>query len=346
MTAPLRFPLLLAGLLIALALSVILGMVFGAANAGWSDLWALLVDPQGAMSERIISTYRLPRLVVAMQVGTHFALAGLIFQIALRNPLADPTVLGISGGASLAVVVAMLLAAAFFVPAGTPSFARYYLPMSAIPFVALGGGLAAGLLVSWLAWDGDLNPTRTALAGVAFGAIASAAVMATVLAMGGAQAEVAMIWLAGSLFGRGYEEALTILPWTLGGLAAMAVIVKPLGLLRFDTDMARSIGLSTRIWRPLALAVGVALAASGVAVVGPVGFVGLVVPHAVRLLVGSSVVQQAVLSAVGGALLLVLSDLVSRSVAVPLEVPVGAVTSLIGVPVFLVLLRLRGWSPK
>lgn len=341
-----RFLLLLAFTLFALVLAVVLGLVSGAANASWADLGTWLLDPQGAIAEQIISTYRLPRLVVAMQVGVHFAVAGVIFQTCLRNPLADPTVLGISGGASLAVVLTMLLAASFFVPEGTPSFARYYLPMALVPLVALAGGMLAGVAVFWLAWDGELNPTRTALAGVAFGAIANAAVMATVLAMGGAQAEVAMIWLAGSLFGRGYEEALVILPWTLLGLIASVLVLKPLGLLRFDADMARSIGLNARVWRPLGLAIGVALAASAVAVVGPVGFVGLVVPHAVRLLVGSSLLQQTVLSAVGGALLLVLSDVVSRSVAVPLEVPVGAVTSLIGVPVFLLLLRLRGWSLK
>lgn len=346
MTSWARFFLLLLAALLALVLALVLGMVFGAADAGWSDLSALLVDPQEVMAERIIAAYRLPRLVVAMQVGVHFALAGLIFQTALRNPLADPTVLGISGGASLAVVLAMLLAASFFVPEGTPNFARYYLPMSVVPFVALGGGVLAGALVFWLAWDGELDPTRTVLAGVAFGAIASAAVMATVLAMGGAQAEVAMIWLAGSLFGRGYEEALTIVPWTVAGVMATALVLRPVGLLRFDGDMARSMGLETRLWRPLGLAVGVALAASGVAVVGPVGFVGLVVPHAVRLVVGPNLGQQMLLCAVGGALLLVLSDVVSRSIAVPLEVPVGAVTSLIGVPVFLLLLLLRGWSLK
>lgn len=329
-----------------LALAVLLGMVLGAADAGWPDLWGLVFDPQGGVAEGIITAHRLPRLVVAMQVGVHFALAGLLFQIVLDNPLADPTVLGISGGASLAVVVAMLFAASFLVPEGTPSFVRYYLPISMVPFVALSGGLIAGALVFWLAWNGDLEPTRTALSGVALGATTGAAVMATVLAMGGAQAEVAMIWLAGSLFGRGYEEALAILPWTAGGLVAAVLVLRPLGLLRFDADLSRSMGLDTRLWRPLILAVGVALSSSAVAVVGPVGFVGLLVPHAVRLIAGPHVVQQALLSAVGGALLMVLSDVVSRSVAVPLEVPVGAVTSLLGVPVFLSLLHLRGWSTK
>lgn len=341
-----RFLVLLVAVLLALSGAFVTGMVIGAADAGWPDLVALATNPQGAISEGIITTYRLPRLIVAVQVGVHFALSGLLFQTVLRNPLADPTVLGVSGGASLAVVVAMLFAASLLAPEGTPSFARYYLPMSIVPFIALAGGLLAGAFVFWLAWDGELDPTRMALSGVAFGAIAGAAVMATVLSMGGAQAEVAMIWLAGSLYGRGYEESLTALPWTVLGIIATVFSLRPLGLLRFSGAMARSLGLSTRVWRPIGLSIGVMLAASAVAIVGPVGFVGLVVPHAVRLVVGHNLVQQGVLCAAGGALLLVLSDIVSRTVAVPMEVPVGAVTSLVGVPFFLLLLHMRGGSLK
>jgi iron complex transport system permease protein len=218
--------------------------------------------------------------------------------------------------------------------------------MDLVPFIALAGGLLAGGLVLWLSWNGDLDPTRTALSGVALGAVASAAVMAMVLAMGNSQAEVALIWLAGSLYGRGYEEALAILPWTGAGLVAAALILRPLGASRFDADIARSIGLETRLWRPLALAIAVALAASAVSVVGPVGFVGLVVPHTARLVVGSSLPRQMAFGALFGALLVAASDVLGRIVAVPVEVPVGAVTSLIGVPVFLILLQQRGGSLK
>jgi iron complex transport system permease protein len=330
---------MLAGLAL-LGVVLLAGAVLGAADAGWNELVALFTSPEAGTGERIIAIYRLPRMVVAMQVGVHFALAGLIFQVVLRNPLADPTVLGVSGGASLAVVIAMTWGAGIFVPEATAPIG-HYLPMGLVPFIALAGGLIAGGLVLWLSWDGDLDPTRTALSGVALGAVASAAVMAMVLAMGNSQAEVALIWLAGSLYGRSYEDALAVLPWTCAGLVAAILILRPLGASRFDADIARSFGLDTRLWRPLALAIAVALAASAVSIVGPVGFVGLVVPHTARLVVGISLPRQMAFGAVFGALLVATSDILGRVVAVPVEVPVGAVTSLIGVPIFLVLLHRR-----
>lgn len=332
------FPLVLLMALIVLAVLVLMGLAIGAADTHLSDLVSLLVQPQGHRNEWIITTYRLPRILVAIQVGLHFALAGLIFQAVLRNPLADPSVLGVSGGASLAVVAATLLAGFWVTPEGTMEADPYRLPMPYLPPIAILGGLITGGILLWLSRSSGYDPRRTALMGVALGGVTSAGVMAIVLQLGGGRAEVAMIWLAGSLYARGYEEALVALPWTLIGLLACLLILKPLAVLRNNADVAHGLGLSVARWRPICLVVAIGLSASAVAIVGPVGFVGLIVPHTARVLVGPRLGRQMLACILLAAVLLVASDLIARTLAMPMEVPVGAVTSLLGVPVFVVLL--------
>ncbi|MBK4217876.1 iron ABC transporter permease [Paracoccus caeni] len=318
-----RVALIGLSLLVLIAFLAILSLTLGAASV---DPFAVLTGRGDPAALQILWHLRLPRLFLALAVGANFGLAGLIVQIVLRNPLAEPGVLGVSAGASLAVVAALLLShGALSVSLG-------------VPLVAFGGAVAAGAAILWLC-GGSGDPRRLVLGGVVFGMALNALVMAVIVGFGAGRAELALLWLTGSLYGRGYDQLWPVL--ACGGVAALLLpaFVRPLGLLRFGDDQARSAGLEVRIWRPAALLLAMALAASAVSAAGPIGFVGLVVPHFARLLTGAAIAPLIWVTALSGAAVTLMADVVGRAIAPPLEIPVGAVTGLIGVPIFLLLLQ-------
>ena len=286
----------------------------------------------------LIETYRAPRTLAAAMVGAHFAVAGMILQIVLRNPLADPTIFGVSGGAALAVVASMTVAVSFAAPEAGVIVVNDYLPMELIPFIALFGAMAATAVMLVLSWDGGFRPKRMALTGVVLGAVLSAIVMAGVLSLPEAQTQLAVLWLAGSLYARDMTHVWTILPWTLIGLTAAALLVRPLSVLRFDVASAASQGVGVASMRFFLVVISSALAASAVAIAGPVGFVGLLAPHVVRRIASSGIGAQLWTNIWAGAILVMLADGLGRAVLGAVEVPVGIMTSLIGAPFLIYLL--------
>lgn len=331
-----RFAWVVVGLCVSLAALLLLSLQFGAVPLQLHQVHSGLTGGGNALHDALIWNLRLPRSLLAAVVGLHFAVSGLILQAVIRNPLADPGVIGISSGASLAAVVLLLLTD--LINTGLQDAARH-VSMTWLPFAALSGGLAAAGLVLGLAWDARLSPARLALNGVAVGALLHAMVMWVVVIWGGARTEIALIWLAGSLYGRDFNHLLALLPWSVLGLAGTLMLLRPLSLLRFDDGIGQALGLSVRRWRLVAIAVAVMLAASAISVAGPIGFVGLVVPHLARLLVGGDMLRLLVTGAFSGAILTLAADTVARTVISPLELPVGALTTLIGIPVFLVILQ-------
>lgn len=328
-----------------LIIALIFSLKAGVTGANWIDVWhSLDMNPSGQAD--IIATYRLPRAVIGAVLGLHFALAGFVMQIVLKNPLADPTLFGISGGASLAVVGAMAVALTLYPPTDSITVSTNYLPLAWVPPIALGGGLLATMLVFLLSWDNGFSPARMVLNGVVIGAILNAIVMALVLSLSEARTEMAILWLTGSLYARGFEQLWPVLPWTLFGSVFVIFQIRNLSIMRFDIKSARSLGLNIRLTQPLLVLVAVALASSAVAVAGPIGFVGLLIPHLARLIGQRSLTYQVWICMFSGALLVVLGDTIGRILAPPREVPVGIVTSLIGAPVFAYVLnrRLRGKS--
>ncbi len=314
----------------------------GAAAISWAELSLLVSGNAEPASQHIIWQLRLPRTLLALLIGVHFALSGLILQIVLRNPMADPGVIGVSGGASLMIVVVLLLSdylqVHWFGTAANP------LPLGWLPLAAMTGGLVSALCILQLGWRSGLEPARLALYGVAIGALLNAAVMWTILAWGGGRTELSLSWLAGSLYGRGYSEVLTILPWTLLGGFVYLFLLKPLTLLRFSDQSALSLGLAVRRWRLLALLLAVMLTASAIAVTGPVGFVGLIVPHLARLLLNggisdSHLLKLSLISTLCGASLMLAADITGRTLVSPLELPAGVLTTLLGMPLMLWLLQ-------
>lgn len=327
-----------------LALLTLLGVIslmslrFGTIPASWSDLGAVF-DAQRSPTAQAIVELRLPRTACAMLIGVCLGLAGLIFQIVLRNPLADPTIFGISSGASVAVVGAMGLATSFAATDIAHAASTSVLPIHLVPPIALSGGLLTTILVVWLAWQDGLSPLRLVLFGAVLAVALNGLVMVLVLSLSEARTELAILWLAGSLYARDFANFWPAVPWALAGLCLMIAAFPWLSVLRFDPHTAQGLGASPSIAAPVLLAAATVLAATAVSVAGPVGFVGLLVPHMARLLYGPALGQQAIGAALLGACLVVAGDVAGRIAAPPLEIPVGIVTSLIGAPLFAFLFR-------
>ncbi|MEM9584389.1 MAG: iron ABC transporter permease [Pseudomonadota bacterium] len=325
-------------LLACLAGLILMSLRFGAVPANWSDVFEIFAAAPGPEGRAILEL-RLPRTACAVLIGAYLGLAGLVFQTVLRNPLADPTLFGISGGASLAVVAAMGIATALFPLNASYGASAAILPTDLVPPIALAGGLTATALVVWLAWQDGLSPLRLVLFGAVFAFVLNGIVMVMVMSLAESRTELAILWLAGSLYARDFANFWPAVPWGVGGIAVIVAAFPWLSGLRFDAQTAQGMGVSTRLATPILLAAAAGLAASSVSVAGPVGFVGLLVPHMVRLIYGAALGPMAGGAAILGACLVVASDLVGRVIAPPIEIPVGIVTSLIGAPIFALLIR-------
>lgn len=331
--------LLITGLLVLTLASLLIG----SADLSPATVFnALLRSEPDSTEFRVLWNLRLPRTLLAILVGIHFALSGLILQTVVRNPLADPGVMGVSSGASLTIVIFLLLTD--FLNHSLTTDSQLQLSLNWLPFAALIGGFAIAAIVLALSWKGGLNPVKLTLNGVAIGAIINAIVMWIVVVWGGGRTETTVLWLAGSLYSRDFSHIAIILPWSCLGIIAIFLILHPLSLLRFNETQAKSIGMNVTFWRVLSIGVAVILAASATAVSGPIGFVGLIVPHLARLMVGGSLRQLVWVSLLVGAALTLTADIISRTIISPLELPAGAITTLIGIPVLLYLLQKQSWK--
>jgi len=309
------------GALLALAIGVILlSLLSGSTGLGVQRALAALAGRGDAAARMIVLELRLPRLIAAFGVGGLLAIAGVLLQALFRNPLADPYIVGVSGGAAVGAVLALATSAAWWMT----------------QWAALAGALVA-LIALYLLGRGG-GTARLLLAGVALASASGAAVSVLETLADPAQARGMMFWLAGDL-------SWTTRPLLSAGAALLALLgalllARPLNVLAAGELRARSVGLQVDAWRWIVY--GGAAFATSVAVVsaGTVGFIGLVTPHGVRLLFGTSdhrIVAPA--SAVLGGTLLAAADLASRTVASPRQLPVGAITALLGAPVFIALLR-------
>ena len=336
-----RHPAGRALLVVGVLAALLLGAALFAAKTGpvplsWSDLARVFTDPHAReslpMQSRILLDLRLPRVLLGLLVGAALATAGTTFQALLRNPLADPYLLGVSGGAALGAVFVLTTGAG----AGQPLV---------VPLAACGGALAAVAAVWGLASGaGALPPTALILSGVVVSAFCSALVMFLTAIAPAGRVQGAMFWMMGSLA----SPPAGILPAVAAVVAlgvALAVVAGPqLNALSLGEETAAHLGVDARRVRLRLFFAASIITGAAVAAAGLVGFVGLVVPHALRALIGADHRLLVPSAALAGAIVLVLADTVARSVLPPAEIPVGVVTALIGAPFFLVLLRRRrGW---
>ncbi len=289
------------------------------------------LDLQTALSTGpdILTDLRLSRVLVAILAGAGLGLAGAMIQGVVRNPLASPDIIGVTGGSGLAATALLLL---------FPGVAFGWM----IP-AAIVGALLTMALMLWLVRNQDLNPARLVLVGVALSAWLGA-LIDWLLVSHPYQVNAALVWLTGSLWGRGWDHVAVLLPWLLVLFPLALMMALRLDLLALGDEAAEGLGANVLQTRKLALLLSVALAAVSVAVCGAISFVGLISPHLARLLVGGSHHRLIPATAMIGAVLVLLADILARTLAPPIELPAGVLTSLIGAPYFLFLLtRYRGW---
>lgn len=314
-----RFALVLLVSSLFLVLACLVGMGIGAVQKSLPDVIAGLLS-----GENLYWRYRMPRIVVGVLAGVGMAVAGSLLQVALRNPLAAPDTLGITAGGGLAAVVALL---------GFGS-----LPALALTPIAFVGSLLGGLTVFAAAGRAVADPARLALTGVAV-SVGLAAVTQLLLVRVAPEAGAAMTWLKGSLYARTMSDALTVAPVIFVGTAVALVFARHFNTLVLDDSTIVSIGARSNVLRILALVVAVACGSAAVAAAGVLGFVGLIIPHAAKLLVGQNLARQIPVGAVAGAALVVAADAVGRWAFAPTEIPVGALIAIVGAPYFIYLVH-------
>lgn len=281
-----------------------------------------------ARQEDILFQIRLPRTVLGLLVGGSLALAGSAYQGAFRNPLADPYLLGVSAGAGFGAVLAL----GFGLDVG-------WGPFAAVPTAAFIGAMVAVLTAATLARSAWASPATLLLAGVAVAALFSAAQTFSLQRLSETRAREVLSWLFGQLSTSGWSEILVLGPYLALCGTVLLLHRRHLDVLRVGDDEARSVGLDPAKARLVVIVAASLLTAAAVSVSGLIAFVGLVVPHAVRLVVGHSYRIIMPISAVVGASFLALVDVGARTVAAPAELPVGVLTAFIGAPFFALILR-------
>lgn len=308
-------------------MAALVALFFVAVNTG-----SLQVGPMQLLSglfvsydETVSTIYdlRLPRILIAMVGGAATAVAGVLLQAAIRNPLADPGIIGVSAGASFAAV----LVTAFF-------------PMLLFftPVFAFAGGLVAFGLVYSLSWRGGLSPLRIILVGVAVGAMFTGLMSAFDSGTGSTMSGVASL-VDANITMKTWDDFATLAVYAAIGLALALLMAKRCDLLALEDKTARSLGLNVDRARIATSAAGVLLASVSTAIIGPISFLGLLVPHIARILVGTSHRVLIPYAIVLGAFTLLLADTIGRTVAAPYEISAAVIMSIVGGPLFIVLLR-------
>lgn len=322
-------PLLLLGLLVSLSillLCLIVSISSGTTEIAPSKIYAAIAAFDGSREHVIVRTVRLPRSLLAILVGAALAVAGALMQGLTRNPLAEPGILGLESGASLAVVIAIL----FF---DRSSFSAY------AGFAFLGAAVSAVVVYSLGSLGrGGLTPLNLTVAGAAMTYLLSSFTTA-ILILSQRTLDEVRLWLAGSVAGGDWSGFSQALPYISVGLVLAFVLGKQISILSLGEDVATGLGQRTRLVKAIAAVSVVLLAGSSVAIAGPIGFVGLVVPHVVRFFVGVDYSWLLPYAAIFGAILLLVADIAARLLIQPQELPVGVMTAIVGAPLFIYLAR-------
>ncbi|MDE0286969.1 MAG: iron ABC transporter permease [bacterium] len=337
--AGLGFAAVLVALCVALALSIILAVTLGPADISPGTAWRIVIHqfrPDAvpadwlAAHERIVWYVRLPRALLAVLVGATLAVVGTVLQAMVRNPLADPTILGGTSGAAVGAVSVIVLGWAF---AGT-----FTLPVAAFAGGLVGYGLAFLLANS----ARGLSPLRMVLAGIAVSFLFSALTSMLIFMSEQSQtARLALFWMLGALGGARWDRLGLPAVLLVVGLVYLQARARALNLLLFGDETATSMGVPPDRLRRILFVVVALLTGTSVALAGGVGFVGLVIPHGARMVVGADHRRVLPLAALVGAFFLLWSDVAARLVIAPRELPIGVITALVGAPVFALLLRYR-----
>ena len=343
-----RVRLVLGGLAVLLVGATGASLAIGAVDMTMGQVLAILGDQVGVSlpwayetrQELVLMAIRLPRVLLAIGVGGGLAVSGAVMQGLFRNPLADPSLIGVSSGAALAAVVTIVLGATVF---GTWAA---WLGAFLLPAAAFAGGVGATLVVYHLATSGGRTSVATMLlAGIAINALAGAGTGLMIFVADDDQLRDLTFWTLGSLGGATWSQLAVVGPCLIAGMLTAPLMARPLNAMLLGEGEALHLGINTERVKKLVIVLAAFVVGAAVAVSGVIGFVGLVVPHLLRLAVGPDHRVLIPGSALLGGALLLGADLLSRTIVAPAELPLGIVTALLGAPFFLWLLlrdRKRG----
>lgn len=336
-----RARLAMVGLALMLVAALLFSLSYGASDASAlavaRDLLSVQDSGLSAHDRLIIYDIRLPRAVMGAMVGAALAVSGAAMQGLFRNPLADPGLIGVSAGAALGAVGVIVLGSTFLGPV-TALFGRYTLPLA-----AFAGGLASTLLLYNVATRrGQTSVATMLLAGIALAALAGAVMGVLIFKADDRQLRDLTFWGLGSLAGATWAKVAAAAPIVIAALAAMPFLARGLNGLAFGEAVAHHLGIPVQRLKNATIIAVAAATGACVAVSGSIGFVGIVVPHLLRLLIGPDNRYLLPASALLGASMLLMADSVARGIVAPAELPIGIVTALVGAPFFLwILLRRR-----
>lgn len=318
-------------LLMAILSLIILfaGLMVGTRALSLQQLWRVLIQPDGNIETTLVWTLRLPRSVAAFFAGAGLALSGFILQTLTRNPLAGPGLTGVSAGAITPIV-----------------FCFVYLPtISSVyyPFIGMTGGLITSCITFLIAHTRNAQPMHLALGGISVTFFLNAIITYIILASG-AQVPSLLFWLTGGLQGRSWPQLFYMLPWVIFALFATCFCQRILSLMSLPEQIAVSRGLQMTFWKPFLLCLAVLPVAGIAPVAGPVAFRGLAAPHIARLICCYNQLQLITLSFFIGGNMVLLADIIARTIAAPQELPISIITALIGGPIFIFLVQKRAIS--
>ncbi len=306
-----------------LLLSLILSISLGAVNIPYREIISVVLGKKEGINNTLIWDIRIPRTLVAGLVGIALSLSGATLQGIMRNSLASPNIIGVSSGAGLAAVIILIL------------FPENMYLLTPVAFI---GALSATLFIFILAWKGGLEPLRLILSGVAVAAFLSSGISALMIFFPD-RVDGVINFMIGGLSTRGWSHFNILFPYVLIGSVLLLLFSEKLNLLMLGDETAGSLGISVERTRIIFIALASLLAASSVSVAGLLGFVGLIVPHAARLFVGSNYRYLFPASALLGAVVVIICDTFARIILQPVELPVGIIMAALGGPFFLYLLR-------
>ncbi len=319
--------LLVVLLFFAIIITLLISLNMGTMQINPLDVWKTLIGQGSDQNELVLFDFRLPRMIIALLIGAGMAISGAILQGVTHNELADPGILGINSGAGFAVVLYIYLTQ------GSTTSQVFVLPLA-----ALAGAIVAAMLIYWISWKNGVSPIRLILVGIGINSAFSALIIVFQLKMDPDNFTQATIWLSGNIAGTDWSYTIALLPWILILLPIAFYKAGTLDTLHLGDETAQGLGTHVERERLLLLLVAVALAGASVAVGGAIAFLGLVIPHLARKLVGSRHKYMLITSAMLGALLLLVADTIGRNILAPSEIPVGLIVSLIGGIYFIYLL--------
>jgi len=325
-------------LIFILVLAVLISLSVGAAEYPIEKVWNILTGHGNDTENFIIFNVRLPRIIADILVGISLALSGVVLQAIFRNPLVEPYLLGISGGAAFGVVIATFLGIFFYVD-------FLFFGLSSVSVFAFSGGIFAVLITYYVARVRNTTPTLTLLlSGIIVGTLFSALIMIMMTLTKAEKLHGILSWLFGSFAHSAWDDVRILFPIVIVCTLSFYFFSRDMNAVLFGEEEAKHLGIDTENLKKILILLATLLTSVAVSVAGIIGFVGLVIPHVVRIIFGPNHKILIPFSAISGGIFMLVCDTLARTIAMPIEIPVGAITAMVGAPLFIYLLRKKKYE--